>query len=1721
MHFKIRIIFCIRKGIKMIEISGYEIKELIYNGKKSLVYRGVRIADGKLVILKVLNANSSDASDLERFREEFSTAKSFFDSLELVEIENSLCIVMDDIGGLSLDQINYKKSMKPQQFLKLAISIVEKIDDIHKNHVIHKDINPSNIVWNQQIDKVEVIDFGISTKQKRENPETSDLDLLVGTLAYMSPEQTGRINKSVDYRTDYYSLGVTLYEILTGKHPFEVKDAMGIVHSHIAIAPKIPTIENNELWTSACEKQVFDVVANIIVKLMSKSADNRYQSSYGLNHDLNTCLMHLNSECDELDLIEVGKKDISELFRIPQKLYGREKEIAVLNHSLKHVCSGAKEFVLVAGYSGVGKSSLVYEIQKSTVDNHGYFIEGKFDQFKRDVPYSAFGAAVSKLVKFILHESEESIVYWREKLRNELGENGQIAVDLVPELELIIGKQTELPKIGLDETRNRFNNTVQIFIRALGTPSHPVVIFLDDLHWADVASLKLIELIMSDREIKGLLLVGAYRDNEIDLMHPLSDSLEKIMNETARVKDAGIVLEASNITKISLEPLEPNYILKMLCDTLLRTPEELKEVSKLCYEKTEGNPFFFSQLLQSLYEASIFNFNRELGIWEWNHEKLSSFTISDNVIDLMLKKIKALSVTSQNILKLAACAGNTFDLDVLSTIYENTLEDTLEALQASMNEGLIKAEDESFGHYYNELESKQPHKYSFIHDRIQQAAYMLIEEDKREKAHLSIARLMLERALLHQEGYNLELSFEVIKKQEMVFEIVNHFNQGIKKLEDKSEIEMVLRLNHQAGLIALKSNAYKPALNYFEIALALIEENNWSTHYEITMNIHLNAVEAYYYNFEFEQMRRLSESALKNARSPLDEAPIYEVLMKALYTEEKLDEVLDVGFKILKRFNVSMVEKPKTFHVLINFLKTKLILKNKSIEELYNQKLMEDEKILAICRIMAVMVSSAYVVRANLSHILSLKLVQFSVKYGNYPNAQIYPFYGLMNLLVLNDMTTCFNFGDLGVKLSKRNEFSEARAQNILMFSAFAYHWKKPLRDSIPLFKEGYRAAMDNGDFEYASWCMHCPDYTEFYSGMNLKKLLDTMDSHREKMIELNQNTILSIYTVVQQSVANIVGNTENPTILTGKYMNEEEVYNRSNDGSINTTIASLYFWKFYLDYMFHNFKSAIDNSKMFEKYSEAHAGLASIPVSYFITSLSYLGYYDEASEKDKPHLINKVRKLQKKMKKIASNCPENNLHKWHLVEAESSKVKDNRSDAVMHYERAISLAKKNRFLNDEALSYELYAIYNLDKGQTEIGYHLMRKSHKAYRKWGAQSKVKQIENQYPELFTEPVDHLKVTNTLTQTNTQSGRISSSILDVSTSLNVFQILSGEVRLEHLLKKVMELVIQNAGAEKGWLILPNDNEWSIEAIRSSDGCIEVMKKIPILNVSEEAKITEYRNDIVPMSIIKYVLRTKDAVVLDNATEDGEFTNDQFIKVNSPKSIICMPLLNQSKLNGILYLENNLTTGAFSSNQVEILNMLSSQAAISLENAKLYQNLEYKIDKRTKELKDLSSKYQELSITDQLTKIYNRRKIDQVLNVEFNNIKNNKSYLSIILFDIDKFKNVNDIYGHLTGDKVLVQLADQVQNSTKESDLFGRWGGEEFILICPNTTSEKAVILANRLRLLIANSTFEEVQNITCSFGVATTDGSKSIDACLNDVDVALYKAKENGRNCVEVH
>ncbi|MBV9389663.1 MAG: AAA family ATPase [Chroococcidiopsidaceae cyanobacterium CP_BM_ER_R8_30] len=1520
----------------MIDLPGVAIHSKIYESATSLVYRGIRVQEEQAIVIKMLKQDYPSPQELTRYRQEYQMTRSL--NLEGVvkaysqqDYQRTLVILLEDFAGESLERWKQQHPascpMLLSTFLRLAIDITDILGRIHAANIIHKDINPGNIVFNQDTGVVKIIDFGIATRFNRTNPTFNSPHVLEGTLAYISPEQTGRMNRWLDYRSDFYSLGVTFYELLTGQLPFPTTDILELVHCHIA-KPPVPPHELNP----AIPKPVSDIV----VKLMAKNAEERYQSAWGIKVDLEACLQQLEAtgHIDEVnadptltkrgplftDYIQLGLQDVSEQFQIPQKLYGRESEIAALLAAFDRVGSRGNEenaqgfaressgdsraqaqfkveMMLISGYAGIGKTALVQELYKPITAKHGYFSSGKFDQFGRNIPYSALVDALQKLVQQLLGEPEVQVQQWRARLLKALGSNGQLIIDAIPEVELIIGKQPTVPEVGAIEAQNRFNRVFGQFIRVFCSKEHPLVLFLDDLQWSDSATLKLIELMLLDEQTHSLFLIGAYRDHEVHPTHPLVLTL-------SRLREQGAMLQ-----EIVLSPLTLDSLGQLTADTLHHNADTVRSLAELVWQKTQGNPFFINEFLKTLYTEDCLKFSCDCRSWQWDMTQIQAKNITDNVVVLMTNKLSQLPESVQQILQLAACVGNEFELDTLLMICGTAVDQLFSDLVTAVQAGLILPTSELD-------ENLLIQNYQFLHDRVQQAAYALIDESQKQVVHLQIGRNLLAKTAVEQLWPRL-------------FNVVDHLNQGMELVIAQPERTEIARLNLTAGQKALTATAYEAALKYCQTGIKLLNQESWHSEYDLTLALYSGAAKAAYLSGYFDKMEQFIEVVLNHAQTVLDKVQVYDSKIQGCLSHGNLKLALKIALEVLQLLGISLIETPSQLDIQRGLGSTASLLAGQEIEDLINlPKMTAPEPLAAIC-ILANIVAAVDMVSPALMVLITCKMVNLSINYGNATWSPLsYASYGHVLCEVVKDIELGYRFGQLALSLAERLHTEKGNARTLMILGFHVLHWKVHYRKTIPMLVEAYQNGVETGVFEFASYAAHEVCCRSFFVGEPLTELEQKTATYSKAIRQVRRKNPSNWIAVLWQTVLNLLGKSENPSRLIGSIYDEEQALSHAIAVKDRIEIYYFYLHKLILCYLFGEYQQAGQTAVL----ARQSLGEIKATIFHFYESLVLLSLLGEASSAEKEVRLSCVSTSQEKMQKWAEHAPMNYLHKFYLVEAEKARVLGQFLEAEECYERAISGARDNEFIQEEALAYELAAKHYLARGRIKFAQTYMKEAQYCYERWGATAKVKDLETRYPQFF--PQSSRVATTSIPTTSGTTSNSSPIALDLAAVMKASQAISREIELEQLLCSLMQVLIENAGAQTGYLLLENSGAWVIEAAcEFKDGeqicATRLPQSIPTVNR-------------LPESIIQYVIRTHEAVILNYATREGNFIHDPYIQQHQTQSIFCLPLLNQAKLVGVLYLENQLATGAFTPERTQVLHLLSTQAAIAIENAKLYSKL-----------------------------------------------------------------------------------------------------------------------------------------------------------------------------------
>jgi diguanylate cyclase (GGDEF)-like protein len=1696
----------------MFVIGKYQIIKQLYRSAHTVVYRAKSIdigPTGDSVILKLLNEEFPSSECMAKFRREYELAKivnsaNIIKVYDLFRYQNTLVMVQEDFEGSSLADLFDSNALPIKQFLPLAISIAEALAELHRFDVIHKGINPSNILFNQSTNEIRIIDFGLASEIPLELSQLLDPAKIKGSLAFISPEQTGRINRPIDHRCDYYSLGMTYYQLLTGTTPFQSAVPMQWIHWHIAQEAVPPETLNPTIPST---------LSKIVMKLLSKTAEERYASLAGLIHDLKRCWKQLQ-ENGEIGQFEVSSKDISSKLQIPKTLYGRTADLNQLLSSFDQIVEGEKVLMSVAGPSGIGKSCFVRELSKPLLVKRGFFIEGKFDQLDQSTPYSCFISAIKDLIAQILGLDNSRIAKWKETILQAIGPNGKLITDVIPELEPIIGPQAEMQNFSAAEIKNRFNLTFQRFVRAFCSTEHPLVMFLDDLQWADLASLQLIKQLMIDSAIGHILIIGSYRSNEVNSLHPLS------------ILVSGLVQQKIIVTNIELQPLSIDDIKHFLSDTFQCSKQHTTQLAERCLTKTHGNPFFLTQFIKHLNKQWLVQFDHLTNTWCWDIDKINQQHTTDNVIDLMVEKIRDLSPKAYQLACSGACIGNQFDLNTLATINFQTPENTANNLMELLKAGLVTPLDDRFDwaehlnqtvfdtNDYIKMTSEIP-SYRFSHDRIQQAAYSLLPDSDKHRIHLSVGQSLLE-------------SHDDSSIDDILFNVANHLNLAASFSNSDSNSTQLAELNLRSGKKAKASAAFESSFQYLNNGIESVNESHWSSHYQLMLQLHTETMELACINADFDTMDTLTSTLMENADTLIDKIPVYETRIRAFISKDDSAGAVKEALKALKHLGVDIIFNPELSDVEKALFAAGQCLSSRSPMSLMDLPEMDDLHLLAAMRILNQILSAAYQSCPLLFPLIVSNMIQLSIKHGNCAGSTFaYSTYGLVLCGVVGDIETGYQFGQLSIKLLEHLDTDEFKAKTLYGVYVFVYHWKQHIAKTIKPLKKIFQIGQNSGDFEYAGWSAMMINVHSFFAGKAIDKLEKDTQEYLQKIKHLTQKTAYFHTCIFIQTLSSLrkpfeIKMLSDPLAFYGDYYNEQDSIKLHSLGNDQTALCIEHFNKMLLSYILGNYEDALKQSKEAESYLNGLVSSVYIPAFYFFDSLIRLELcFDRNFVENnlKTAHFEKVEANQQKLGHWAELCPENFANKYQLVEAERAAVAEDRSlKTIEAYQSAISLAMASGFLHEEAMSNERLAEYLIANNQPDIAKVYLTRAFHLYQQWGARSKLGQLQYKHPLLLGEFYQNYTKKSTTTAVQLQYEQ--TSLLDFYSIMKATQAISGEIVLQKLLETMMNLVLENAGGKKGYLLLahePSEGEisWSLEVIAHAGGPIETNSS-PI-NFETETRF--------PVNIVQTVIRTNAPLVLTNAIAESKFSNNDYIEKHQPKSVLCSPVVNRGKLSGIVYLENGTTIGAFAEDNLNIVQLLTTQTAISLENAKLYANMEERVISRTHELKKANEKLTLLATTDSLTNLLNRRHFLERSKQEIERALRLKHSGVVIMMDIDNFKEVNDTYGHAVGDEALRQVANISKRNLRECDLFGRMGGEEFAILAPDITRNEGLQLAERIRLSIKQTPIKipsDSFNITVSIGITViTQDYNSIEQFLQLADKGLYQSKEHGKNRVSTY
>jgi len=1510
----------------MKKLIGYTTETTIYDSPRTQVYRAYDQKRDRPVILKILKESHATPYRVAEFKREYGilqtlNAAGIISAYDILFHDNQWVMVAEDFGGKSLSGWLDSEKFSLETFFHIALAMCDILGDVHQANVIHKDLNPANILYDKETQQVKLIDFGISTTLSRENPTFFNPYGLEGMLNYICPEQTGRMNRAIDYRSDFYTLGATFYHMITGRLPFIEDDALALIHAHLTLNPIPP---------HQIRLEIPSLLSNIILKLMAKNAEDRYQSTYGLRQDLEYCYQLWQSSTAD-SLFELGQQDVPTQFTPLQKLYGRAPQIEQLLAAFSQSRMGEGVLALVTGQAGVGKSVLVQEIYKSITAHRGYYISGKFDQLQ-NVPYAALLQALQELLTQILTEPEVNMMQWRAKLSQALGANGQLMVDVLPDLETIIGKQSAVPELPVSEAQNRFKLTLFKFIEIFATSEHPLVMFLDDLQWADGASLALVQALLASTSSQHLLIVAAYRQNEINEIHPLTFALQEIEKGNTPVY------------KINLQPWLLADVQELLVDALATTAEVVLPLAKSVLQKTNGNPFFLTEFLKTLYHESLLSFDPQGGVWTWDMQAIEKRDVTDNVVTLIIDKLHQLPAETQKIIQTAACMGNKFDLRTLAKVSAQRPFSSAQQLWPAIEEGLLFPLEDSYkmvstmaiGADITDTtqiavdETINP-QYQFAHDRIQQACYSLLPATERTAIHYQIGQEWLTQS----DDESLDAD---------IFSIVNHLNLGQELItEPKTQMQLV-DLNQMAGQKAKQATAFAPSFAYWQAAWTYLQmyhggkDAAWTAVYADTFAIHCELLELAFVSGYMDQVPQLTDIMVTRAENIADKARIYNINANYYLALSKRQESIEVGLALLAEIDLHIPAEPTFQDVFLMGQEVYALWSGKEVASFIDLPMMSDPTALVAMKIVAIVGSSAFGASPELYSLCALHSTKLLLTHGNTPrDAAIYNAYGVNLCSYVGDIASGYRFGKLALALADKEGDVGVQVLTHGLFNFMVRYWQEPLRATLKPLRDVYQTSLEVGALTTAGLFGYQHTLLTYWSGVSLLELEQEVTDYIASFLQTNQQMYLSGLQMQMEVVQSLLGNTADPIALQGTHYNGEHMLPIHFQMEDMYSVCYYHLHAMILAYLFADYNKAMIHADQVEQFNFALFGTASLQIFHYYDSLVRLANYATSDDEAKAAILTKVEDNQEKLQGWAMHAHMNLQHKHDLVAAEKHYALGEFAQARDLYDVAIDRARANSYLNDVAVANERASIYYNKRGMERNARHYLEDAYIAYRNWGATAKVKQLQQIYPQALRAISQKGKGTGTTLSTRTATSTSSTSqvygnSLDLTSVLKAAQALSSEIVLETLLSKTMQIMLENAGAKQGVLILVIDGQLVIQGYADA-----------VQNVITVLQAEPLNDQVVPLGLLNYIIRTQKPVVLNNAVSEGDFTQDSYIQTHQVQSALGMPLLNQGELVGVVYMENNTMHGAFTADRLEVLKVLSTQAAIAIENATLYTNIQ----------------------------------------------------------------------------------------------------------------------------------------------------------------------------------
>ncbi len=1493
---------------------GYHDPVEIYQDAKTIVLRAIHTLNGisQPVVIKLLASARPTYQELLQFRHQYNITRNLqlsgiVQTYRLEEYGQSYALVMENFEGISLAQYQRVQNLSLSDILDIAIQIAAILHDLGQERIIHNNIQPANLLINPVTKQVKLIDFGMASSLPRTSAPLVSPYLLPGTLAYLSPEQTGRMNRGVDYRSDFYACGITLYELLTGKLPFVADTPLELIHCHLAQNAQSVHLVNPSIPIAMSE---------LVAKLMTKNAENRYQSARGLKHDLEYCQRQWVAT-ETIAEFALGQRDVGNRFIIPEKLYGREIAVQTLLAAFDRIVASQKqaalagqpelspELLLVAGCSGLGKTAVINEIHQPITRYRGYFIKGKFDQFQRNIPLSAFVQAFQDLIGQLLSESDAQIAQWKTEIAAAVGENGQVLTAVIPHLEKIIGSQPPVPALSGLAAQSRFHRVSQKFMAVFTTAARPLTIFLDDLQWADLASLQLIEILMAGAG--SLLLLGAYRDNEVAATDPL-------LLTVARLQQA-----QKNIQTITIAPLSSIETNCLVADTLHCSVDRALPLTEFIHLQTQGNPFFTTQYLKALHEDGEIIFN-PAGYWECDIARVQALSLTADILELTEQRLQKLPIATQQVLKLAACLDNQFKLETIATIAQQSATKTLEIMWPALQAGLILPVSQIHQFLPTDLDlqsvpAEVPVIYRFLHDRVQQATYNSMPVKDRALTHQKIGQLLLAQ-------------IPKAEIDEHIFVVVNQLNHGIGQLTHQDASDWLAVLNLRAGQLAKKANADRAVSKYVEVAINLLGENSWHRQYQISLALHQLGAEAAFLNSELDQLESYVATVIRQAHTNLDQVGVYLTKIQALTFQQQYPTAIALGQSILSKLGVEFNDEPTNVDVQQAIQTVNALIGPgqivANIADIFEQPPMVDAEKIAILQIAVSISPACHIVDSPLHPLVNALQVKLSIQYGNSPASAVsYAIYGCV-LLELGHIEPALEFGRLADRFIAEAEIKNHIPEIIVPSGLYLRHRHRHLQETIPMFQLGYQIGLELGKLEYVGYCGYALCLHTYWCGRPLGEVVSFAQLYQQQLREIDRVHHANYCQIIQETALTLQGKSTQPQLAPPELIAQA----RQHDHQL--FLRLLYLHRAQIHFLLGQLELATTDMQQLQLLITGTAETICKAGFYFYNSLIILANVLTHPERF-PNWLATVQKNQEQLAVWAATAPQNYLHKWQLVAAEECRISGEKLAAIEHYDAAIAGAKAHGYLAEEALANELAAKFYLDWGKEKIAAAYLQEAYYSYNRWGAHAKAAHLTQNYFQLLSPPpaIDFLSTLTAAANSSSNSSQVLQT-WDLASAIQSAQALSSSIELEELIYQLSHIILQNSGAETCLLVLPNQQgQWQIRSIATIHEACPIQTQL-------DTDLTP--NLDYPVNLIYWIKNHQQPTIFD--ARHPLAISDQYLLKHQPPSVFGLPILKQGKVLGVLYLEHRQSPDIFTENRTIIISFLCTQAAIALDNAKIYQ-------------------------------------------------------------------------------------------------------------------------------------------------------------------------------------